>query len=680
MDHERFLEAVREDDTESVKYYLQQDNADIEYRGYLNQTALIIAARNGDIRIVRLLVENGADVNNAWYKDRKTGTPLKFAAEHGHFDIVQYLMEKGSHINNPISGRCGPLIDASHNGHFKIVNELVRAGANVHSTTADGTAPLTFIAGFGPKHAIKPNQVEIIGCLQTLIDAGADVNSTDKLGKNPLTAAIIAMNADTVRFLLDNGSDPNQAADLLTPNQIVRSPSCLEALIAAGINQSPFNRLITPALLDRADASAELLASHLPESIKETHLKGIQLVKAASIDDPEKFHDAIKPFIGSEIMGLYGTILMARVLWHVRGQREKIDMLLNAGVDINRDLGSHTPLILATRKNDFKLIEALINAGADPNIGYHGTASPLMIAYGADRLFDERSLPAKRFSEYVDNLAKLLIEAGADIDAQGTYGWTALMCALNRYPFNLKRLLDAGANADIQNTYGWTALMLADTRNARLLLDTGADVSIRNDKGRSAIFFCSGPTKANLLKRAGANPLERDNDGVTLLMHYAAGCNITMVKWASRYKRNIGVVDKHGRNALFHATYQFRCDDRLALMEYLISIGENPNCVTKTGDTLLTHVSRYHDLDLTNFSLKYGSDVNATNNEGYSALMIASQFYDNGSTVKFLLAHGADPAIRGRDGKTAIEIAEQHAKPQTVKLIRYALEWNRGNT
>ena len=53
---------------------------------------LIDAATNGDIKNVRELLVNGADVNA---KSNRGWTALHEAALYGHVDIVKFLIEKG---------------------------------------------------------------------------------------------------------------------------------------------------------------------------------------------------------------------------------------------------------------------------------------------------------------------------------------------------------------------------------------------------------------------------------------------------------------------------------------------------------------------------------------------------------------------------------------------------------
>ena len=57
-------------------------------------TALMLAASSGDIKIVRMLLDRGADVNGEFALTGKTA--LMLATEHGYADIAQLLKQAGA--------------------------------------------------------------------------------------------------------------------------------------------------------------------------------------------------------------------------------------------------------------------------------------------------------------------------------------------------------------------------------------------------------------------------------------------------------------------------------------------------------------------------------------------------------------------------------------------------------
>lgn len=111
----------------------------------------------------------------------------------------------------------------------------------------------------------------------------------------------------------------------------------------------------------------------------------------------------------------------------------------------------------------------------------------------------------------------LLLERGAEVDAFGR-GWmtgTALHSAVSRLQSEIARiLLDAGANPDVRQSAGWTPLhaaaMNGDLASVDLLLATGADPAATNDEGRSVADLAGesgdGPTVERIRSALQATP------------------------------------------------------------------------------------------------------------------------------------------------------------------------------
>lgn len=106
---------------------------------------LIFASREGLFDRVKILVENGVDVNTEYnydYVDCSDAyscciTPLYMASEKGYTNIAEYLVKKGAD-KEVTCDTCyyTPLMIACSNGHFNIVKILVENGANIsHKTT-----------------------------------------------------------------------------------------------------------------------------------------------------------------------------------------------------------------------------------------------------------------------------------------------------------------------------------------------------------------------------------------------------------------------------------------------------------------------------------------------------------------------------------------------------------------
>ncbi|KAF4321535.1 hypothetical protein BBO99_00001004 [Phytophthora kernoviae] len=107
---------------------------------------LLFAARDGDIKTVRFLLENNAavDVRNA-----HGATALHFAASGGHRAVARVLLKHGASVNaTDISGKT-PLLQAAANGDSKLVRLFLKHGANASVSDVFGWTAQRLAASTG---------------------------------------------------------------------------------------------------------------------------------------------------------------------------------------------------------------------------------------------------------------------------------------------------------------------------------------------------------------------------------------------------------------------------------------------------------------------------------------------------------------------------------------------------
>jgi len=168
-----------------------------------------------------------------------------------------------------------------------------------------------------------------------------------------------------------------------------------------------------------------------------------------------------------------------------------LKLLLKNGVDIdaphrieekNCDFFPATPLWYAyTRGRNEKLYKYLLKNGAEPNgcwwaIAWYDdiAAAKLFLEHGADINIrpglDELFLGSFQWKKYA--FAIWLLAEGADVNARGPNGLTALMLAVKRKDEEAIRwLVDAGADPDRKSDDGLTARSLAKEKGPRRILD-----------------------------------------------------------------------------------------------------------------------------------------------------------------------------------------------------------------
>lgn len=104
-------------------------SADSGICNYDGLSPLQVACKQGHHDSVFLLIENGADINDACDNDGKT--PLYLACEFGHISVVKLLLRSKADVNFCDNDGASPLYIASKQGHSGIVKLLLNHGAIV---------------------------------------------------------------------------------------------------------------------------------------------------------------------------------------------------------------------------------------------------------------------------------------------------------------------------------------------------------------------------------------------------------------------------------------------------------------------------------------------------------------------------------------------------------------------
>lgn len=89
--------------------------------------SLIVAARDGELNRVRIAIRDGANVN-ACASWEGCDTALGLAAAHDHLDVVKVLVDNGALLNNRSPT---PLYIAADFGHLDVVKYLQSKGGSL---------------------------------------------------------------------------------------------------------------------------------------------------------------------------------------------------------------------------------------------------------------------------------------------------------------------------------------------------------------------------------------------------------------------------------------------------------------------------------------------------------------------------------------------------------------------
>ena len=147
--NENKLNNIPQDNMEMIKLLIE-NKADINQVNDNGYTPMIISAMNGEMNIMRLLVDNGASVND---KDKEDITVfahgLMFAGRNSKSEecnlkneMIDFLIENGADIHRSNINNQSALFLAAHNGYLDMVKYCVEHKMNIHQRDVNGVNPM----------------------------------------------------------------------------------------------------------------------------------------------------------------------------------------------------------------------------------------------------------------------------------------------------------------------------------------------------------------------------------------------------------------------------------------------------------------------------------------------------------------------------------------------------------
>lgn len=421
---ERLVEAVKSRDRAAARA-LVDERVDVNAPQADGATPLHWAAHWDDLETADLLIAAGARVDAA---NDYGVAPLALASTNGSLAMVERLLGAGADPNAADEHGAAPLMFAARTGNLDVIDALLAAGAEVDvRDDAHGQTALMWAASAGHTEALR-----------RLIAAGADVQASSAGGYTPLLFAVRENREAAVLLLLERQADVNAAA----------ADGTTALVIAVVHGRWPLAHLLLDHGADPDADGAGFAPLHWAAGVWETALTTTEAGGTTGWD------------------GYAGR---------GSGKLALVEALLAAGADPNIRLRNNpptqgflgfrrmamagaTPFIVAARAADLDIMHALLAAGADPLLVTDDETTALVAAAGYAYSIGTDIHPES------DALAaaRLIINAGVDVNGANTVGETALhAAAYTGWDSVAQLLLDHGAEVDAENIVGWTPLAIA---------------------------------------------------------------------------------------------------------------------------------------------------------------------------------------------------------------------------
>ncbi|KAI1771105.1 ankyrin repeat-containing domain protein [Hypoxylon cercidicola] len=540
-------------------------------------SAIWIATWLGMVELSRLLIENGIGIETEPDVNLTLGyhpSVLYLASMLDHAAIVEMLFDRGAISKSPGPTEYEGFRNAAARGHIDVVQKYLNHDPS-HIKDRQSRTALYAAAEWGCWHSVS-----------ALIQAGAEVNEPqghphgDSRTWTPLAIACRNGFPKTVEALLVGGADANAigpyGVDTALWFPVIDEPNveCVKILLRHEANPN-HDLFEIPLLVEMAERSYD--STHLLP-LCDALFHGVQPINLNAINDAGQ------------------TALM------IASQSGKLDLvqwLLTSGADTNvLDRNNKYALYYATRNAHIDVVDALLQKGAKMDLVHASGEEPL--------LFNAISCP---------EIMRLLLDSGADANLVSSQGKTALNMA-SRYGMVevAKILLEKGADINHKDRYGWAPIF-------------------------DAVGYCPNVALTRLLAENGAEMDDMVHDET--ILHLALGEDIEILKTLleSRKGFDINTVDKTGLTALHSAVYE----SDINYMQVLIRAGADLNKPDRDGETPLHDAAQEAEtLDHLKLLLAQPDiDLDAPCPKWGSPLCIASRTL-NVEGVRALLDRGAD--------------------------------------
>lgn len=623
---------------------LQHEGIDLNFRNCDGRTSLFFAVDCPRTDSLRLLINKGALLDQ---RDNEGRTPLSLAAELGRLDHVKVLVESNADINSADSKSWTPLFWAVSSQHLETAKYLLNQDVNSDHQDVNGQTPLAIAAATGNAESIR-----------CLIDTKAKGRRIIGIERDLLLWAIFHQDIVTVQLLLK--------ADESLANHRVKGRTPLS--MATELGDIGITKLLIDAGAD-VHALDEIRWPTLSKWLFETYLP------------PDEILQQIEHFSANYHPTKQPPLLLAAEFQCV----DILQVLLDANASVNSvDVKKWTALAWAVEKRHDAVVEILLEI---PGISVDSRD-----ATGRTPL-----IMAARLGEM--KILNQLLKSNAVINSEDEEKWTSLSWAVaNGHEQTVEFLLRApGVCVDHQDGQGRTPFSLAAERGfiqiMHLLIENGADPHVPDNEGHTG-FWWFLKARHDLFIRS-PNHLSRPGLGGTVnpFSLQALICALPIpnkkdqsgrnwLSWAAEYGDDevvryfLEVEDKADKVDINICDGTEDTFSRTPLIWALEGGNEAVVDLLKDGDTISLHllvegissIKQEKVLGLVITLLQAGYNPNQPDQKGRTPLHLAC-LEGSQELVSALIKANADPRSRDHTGEIPLQYALKARSKAVVDLL-----------
>lgn len=650
-------QAVRSGAHLIVARLLSSSQVDIhQLEPLLNAPVLHIAAGNGFLKIVKLLLEAGVDKDQ---RDVRGRTALHWASEALEASCASLLIDEGFNPREVDNDGTTMIHLASRSQEPTVLKMLLKVleGDKSFISTLDSNGESALI------NAAKSGSRRSLELLWGSSDLDACLSCN---GTSALHFAVQSGRLDAVNYLLDRGCDPN-AVDHEGDSVLRSAISGWEAtgsividLIAQGADPSWRNAAGATILhifchdIVAGNEAQDFIGlacalSTLTEILNEEDKSGktgLEILCNGSSNFSEA-ETVVGIFLETNEEGVFSIKSIQNCLQTLFSRRGSKDMFGNetrSSIEMIRIILQHLESASTTaealeksypynyllqRKNEENLISRLLDFGIDvdkQNIDRDCLSGVEAAAlYGCSTELFSRMLKASKCamtevpkkdtilhlacrsrSEQAEGIAKILLETGCSVDHQGKSGMTPLMsCARSGNTVLVKLLLSKGADVLLVDSYGWNTLIHAVmSKNIKTVEPFPVTTQLWSPKIR-----WQSKEKGVDIQQATVWHIAAIN-GMVDLIEYMGQNQVPL---------DINSLTETSTTPLMLATFSGYTDAASVLLSY----GAAPNLKDRIGATPLSFSAATGRKDLVELLLRHGAESRTSGPSGLSASMAA---------------------------------------------------------